>query len=270
MCRLLGYAAPEPTTSAELIGATGCADWQAMGILHDDGWGTAWLHEGQVHRIRDAAAGTDNPDLTAALTRTPARARVTHLRLATEGMANQESNTHPFLTEGIAFAHNGSVKPVEKLRSMADPTEVEAVGGTTDSAIIFALILERVHGGESLLAATTGVVEMVRSQFPTAAINLLLLDSTQLIAAHANEGAVPPHEDFDSSGLGSRLPRDHRDHYFQLSWTRRPDGAFALSSSGLDTAGWTRMAQHTAVHVDLATLDATFVPLAETPRGQTG
>lgn len=270
MCRLLGFAAPAPTTSVDLIGASACADWQAMGILHDDGWGTAWLEDGHVRRVRDSAAGTDNPDLTAALTRSPARARITHLRMATEGMANQESNTHPFLADRIAFAHNGSVEPVERLRAMADPATVDRVGGTTDSAVIFALILERVRDGEPLFTSTTAVAESVRRQFPTAALNLLLLDSTQLIAVHANEGAVPPREDFEASGLGPNLPRDHRDHYFQLSWTRRPGGAFVLSSSGLDTAGWTRMTQHTAARVDLTTLEATFVPLTQTSRGPTG
>lgn len=270
MCRLLGYAAPTPSTSADIVGADACADWQAMGILHDDGWGTAWVQDGDVLRTRDDTPGTDNPELTEALTRAPASARISHLRLATEGMANQESNTHPFLVDGIAFAHNGSVTPVDRLRAMADPAVVDDVGGTTDSAIVFALILERVRRGDSLLASTTGVVEAIRRAYPAAALNLLLLDSTQLIAVHANEGAVPPHEDFESSGLGPRLPRDHRDHYFQLSWKRLPGGAVAFSSSGLDAAGWTRMPQHTAARVDLTTLETTFVGLAETSRSNVG
>ena len=45
MCRLLGYAAPRPTTAAEVIGGLACAEWQRMGRLHCDGWGTAWLDE---------------------------------------------------------------------------------------------------------------------------------------------------------------------------------------------------------------------------------
>lgn len=263
MCRLLGYAARGPVTSDDVIGAASCADWQRMGRLHADGWGTAWVDEhDHVQSHRDPSDGTASPDLANALSTRPSRARLTHLRLATEGMRNQLSNTHPFQVGDVAFAHNGSVRPVERLRRMVTPEDVAPVGGTTDSAIVFALILRRVREGQELFDATIDTVDQLRDLFPTSSLNLLLLDPTQLIAVHTNEGAPVPYEDFEASGLGPDLPRDHEDHYYQLSWTRSGDGSIAFSSSGLDTDGWTRMEQHTAARVDLATLDLELVTLA--------
>ena len=46
MCRLLGFISPTPTTAADLIGVDDCRQWQAMGSIHDDGWGTAWIDPG--------------------------------------------------------------------------------------------------------------------------------------------------------------------------------------------------------------------------------
>lgn len=263
MCRLLGYAARGPVTTDDVIGPASCADWQRMGRLHADGWGTAWVDDAthvQVHR--DPSDGTTSPDLADALSSAPSPARITHLRLATEGMRNQLSNTHPFRAGDVAFAHNGSVRPIERLRPMVTADEIAPIGGTTDSAIVFALILRRVREGQRLFDATIDTVDQLRDLFPTSALNLLLLDPTQLIAVHANEGATVPYEDFEASGLGPDLPRDHEDHYYQLSWTRTADGSIAFSSSGLDTDGWTRMEQHTAARVDLATLETEFVTLA--------
>ncbi len=267
MCRLLGYAAPRPTTAAEVIGGLACAEWQRMGRLHCDGWGTAWLDElGSVRQFRDPSDGTTNPDLASALVEHEATARITHLRLATEGMRNELTNTHPFVADGIAFAHNGSLHPVERLRAMVTPDEVARVGGTTDSAIVFALILRAVDAGVPLLEATTSTVATLRDEFPTAAINLLVLSDAELIAVHSNEGAPVPTEDFEASGLGPDLPLDHVDHYYQLSWSRAADGAVAFSSSGLEGDGWQRMAQHTAARVDLATLQVDVVDLAHARR----
>lgn len=104
MCRLLGRASRAPMTDADVIGADGCAEFQRLGRLHGDGWGTAWLVDGDdgatLHRLRDPDNPTHSAALTEALVETPARARITHLRFATEGLATQLDNTHPFVADG--------------------------------------------------------------------------------------------------------------------------------------------------------------------------
>src|SRR5690606_25107029 len=109
---------------------------------------TAWLDGDQVRRYRDAALGLDNPDLTDALLDTPSRARLTHLRLATEGLATRVANTHPFRVGEIVLAQNGSVAPIERLREKVTDAELARVGGETDTAMVFALILRRHEAGE--------------------------------------------------------------------------------------------------------------------------
>lgn len=267
MCRLLGYAAPRATTAAAVLGAADAREWQRMGRLHADGWGTAWVDEaGDVRRYRDPSDGAASSDLADAIEDGEAVARIAHLRLATEGMGNVLRNTHPFVADGIAFAHNGSIHPVQELRTMVRPEEVERIGGTTDSAIVAALVLREVARGVPLFEATTATVARLRERFPTSAINLLVLSADELVAVHANEGAPVPLDIFEASGLGVDLPLDHVEHYYQLSWRREADGAVAFTSSGLQADGWHRMAQHTAARVDLATLELEVVDLPRTAR----
>lgn len=267
MCRLLGRASSEATTDREAIGAEHCAEFQRLGRLHADGWGTAWLADGdRLNRLRDPGDPVTADALTAALNREPSRLRVTHLRLATTGMANRVSNTHPFQWQDIVLAHNGSVSPVAPLRELVTAEEIARIGGTTDSALVFALVIRKVENGVPLFDAVTGVVEELRTRFPQSALNLLVASPAELIAVHANEGAPIPREDFAASGLGDDLPRDHVDHYYRMCW-RQERGSVAFCSSGLATDGWTPMAQNAAARVDLATLEVEFRTIGTPGRG---
>ena len=254
MCRLLAHVSPAPATTWDLLGEASCREWQRLGRLHTDGWGTAWLDGREVRRYRDTTRGLDNPDLTDALGDTPSRARLTHMRLATEGFAKRLQNTHPFRVGDIALAHNGSVTPFAPLRSRVTDAELERVGGETDTAVVFALILRKVDVGIPLFDAVSSTVAELRREFPTSALNLLVLSPDELIAVHANQGAPIPHGLFEESGLGDDLPAGHVDHYYQLSWRRSEDGSIAVTSSGLTGGGWNRMSPETAVRVDLDTL----------------
>lgn len=273
MCRLLGRASLEPLTDRQVIGADGCAEFQRLGRLHADGWGTAWLDDRDVSsegptmaRLRDPGDPLAATELTRALTKIASRLRITHLRLATEGMANEVANSHPFQWRDLVLAHNGSVSPVAELRTMVGQEEIARVGGTTDSALVLALVVGEVERGTPLFDAVAGVVGRLRQRFPRAALNLLVASPAELIAVHANEGAPVPHDDFAASGLGEDLPRDHLENYYRLSW-RQDDRSVVFSSSGLVTDGWTPMAQHTAARVDLATLAVEFRTISGADRG---
>lgn len=261
MCRLLGYAAPALTTAQDVIGEQSCAEWQRMGRLHADGWGSAWVQHDQLEHVRSAESALQNPALSFALTAEPARARIAHLRLATEGLAKTLDNAHPFLTDEFALAHNGSIRPIERFLELAGPEERAPHGGNSDTSVMVALISRRLQEGSSLFDAVIETVEFVGREFPGSSVNLLVLDREQLIAVHSNEGAPLPTDEFDEANLGDDIPLDHYDHYYLMSYRRDEHGTVAFTSSGLGHDGWTSMPQNTAARVDLATQSLTFTPL---------
>ncbi|MGO3650030.1 class II glutamine amidotransferase [Agrococcus casei] len=258
MCRLLGYAAPVTTTTQEVIGEANCSEWQRMGRLHADGWGTAFLGEHGIERVRSAHSGLRDPELDAALTNVPSTARLTHLRLATEGIARTLENAHPFVTDRFALAHNGSIKPVAEFKKLVNTDELEPHGGDSDTSVLVALITRALDAGLTLSDAVITTVESVSEKFPGASINLLVLSESELIAVHANDGASLPTDEFDEANLGDDLPLDHIDHYYQLSYRRAVDGTVAFTSSGLAHEGWTPMRQNSVATVDLETLRLEF------------
>ena len=256
MCRLIGFISPTSTTAADLIGADECRQWQSMGTVHDDGWGTAWIDTDTeaVARFRTPTEGADDPRLTRALDADASEGRICHLRMATTGLKDLEENTHPFLADGVAMAHNGSVHPIERLREYVSVAEVEEIGGTTDSAIIFALVLRDLRLGESLLDAVTGTVRMLRAGFDHPGINLLFLTTEEMIVVHATAGTQVPY-------LQGPLPPDHHDHYYRMSWQRSPENAMIVSSSGLEHKGWSLIEQNTIMRLTVADGAETIVRL---------
>ena len=259
MCRLLGFASPTPTTVSELLGEPATHDWQKLGRLHRDGWGIAHSQAGSIQGIRSAHDGTHDPALTTALHDTATTSFIAHLRLATEGMSNMTANSHPFIANGIALAHNGSVHPVNGLRDLIHARRLEPIvdkiGGTTDSALVFALVLKELDRGESLLDAVTITVDYLRSHFGSPGLNLLVVDGQQLVVSHANESSPIPYEDFEVSGLGPDLPRDHYEGYYEMWWKRSASGAVIVSSSGLARNGWNPIPQGIVASVNTSTCE---------------
>ena len=67
----------------------------------------------------------------------------------------------------IVLAQNGSVTPIERLREKVTDAELARVGGETDTAMVFALILRRHEAGEPLFDAVSATVsELRREQKP--------------------------------------------------------------------------------------------------------
>lgn len=256
MCRLLGYAATTETTFGSEIGPLQCATFQGMSRLHADGWGTAWrTAEGDLLAEKDVHPAAESPRLTTDLAEVPARARIVHLRLATEGMPVSVENAHPFVKNDIAFAHNGSIVPTEWMREKLGPAYLDSDDTRTDSTLYFALVRQEIERGYEPFDAVERVVRGLREEYPIASLNALILTDHELIAVHSSENAKIPHHEFDASGLtAADLPRNHVDAYYKLSY-RRTDDAVVFSSTGIDVDGWERMPTASIARVDLETLD---------------
>ena len=271
MCRLLGYASARSRTTESILGGTQSAVFQDMAVLHKDGWGNVRLddsaHPPKLKAVRSPESGIHDEQLTDVLTEQSSRAQITHLRMATDGMACEPQNTHPFVADGLAFAHNGGLAPLELLEERIAPELAAELNGDTDSERYFAVIRTAVASGLGLVDAVQAAVHELRPLFPHASMNALLLSPTYLIAIHASQGAKIPSEDFDASGLSdTELPADHRTAYYLMRQKRLDDGTVVFASSGLDIVGWEPLAPETIVAVDLRTLETETRAIADEPR----
>lgn len=253
MCRLIGFAAPVPTTLTELVGADQAALFRDMGRLHCDGWGSAWLDPDlRSHRSTGAVPDVLDPS--------PATACVIHLRWATEGLAVVPEHTHPFVADGIALSHNGSISPRAELEELLAPDMLTSMDGITDSERYLAVIREEVAGAANHAEAVARAVAKLRGRFPLASLNALILTESTLIVVHASTGSLPPFEDMVASGIHD-LPRGHGDDYFQMFWHRGPHDALVFSSTGLDNDGWEPLPPESITTVDLASMRMTQAEL---------
>jgi predicted glutamine amidotransferase len=264
MCRLLGSASPVPTTVEAVLGAGQRQVFADMARLHRDGWGTAWRTEdGRIRRHVRPTSGIDDPELEDTLAAGPATARIVHLRLATMGLACSTENTHPFLADGMAFAHNGSLEPSGPIDRLVGAEQAADLRGTTDSERYFAAVRTLVAGGASVFEALVDTVAALRTAYPNRSLNALLLTGSELFAVHASENVPIPLGAFAASGIPvDLLPRGHVDAYYLMRTRRGEDGSILFASSGLDIAGWDPVPAETVTRVDLATLTAETVPLS--------
>src|ERR1700754_2654093 len=142
MCRLLGVVSATPISVSQAVGADVLSDFVALTKIHGDGWGIASVRlPGQHPRIEvSAGSALDDPHFAAATRDHRAAASLVHLRWATNGLAVQRENSHPFVADRIAMAHNGSIKPIAALDNLLEPRIAASLRGATDSERYFAVI----------------------------------------------------------------------------------------------------------------------------------
>jgi len=262
VCRLLGYVADRPTSVAEILGEEGLADFTALTVVHGDGWGMAW-HEPSENETGSASSprsAHDDPRYAELVRQPLGRAGLVHLRWATEGLAVAPENTHPFVDDGYAFAHNGHISPVPDLEALLDGESRARLRGTTDSERYFRFLLQCIaETGDELEGVARGVGILMR-EFPESSLNALMLTPEHMLAVHINSRASTPpalHELFDSE---EEMPTRHATEYFAMDYRLAPDAVHVISS-GLDEEGWTLVPDDMAVMVDLHTREMTQLDL---------
>lgn len=253
MCRLFAFVSPERSTARRELHPDGLESLLSLARLHGDGWGWAGVDEAgtPAEVFRSPHSAVSDADFERSID-TPAHAGLVHLRWATAGLPVNLNNAHPFRADGLAFGHNGTIKPLDDVRSLLSPASVAALQGTTDSEMYFALIREQVAAGRDLHEASVRVVRMLRERFPHASLNALLLGPEQLIVVHASAtSALTPHDLERMGPLAADLPVGHNEDYFALRWRESPDGTIAVSSTGVAGAGWQPLPAESVTAVDL-------------------
>lgn len=238
MCRLLGVVSASPIAVADAVGDGVLKDFVALTKVHGDGWGVAEMDLGTVPTVRvSAASAVDDPDFDAAVRDDPHAASLVHLRWATSGLAVEPQNSHPFSADGLAMAHNGSIKPMAPLDELLEPAVAATLRGTTDSERYFGVIRQHRRTSPTLAEAVRRAVAQLRGLYPDASLNALVLGEDQLIVVHAHARSVLLAEDIEEISA-TDLPAEHLKDYFALRMARPRDDVVVVGSTGFGDLAW--------------------------------
>jgi predicted glutamine amidotransferase len=264
MCRLLGVVSAVPVSVSDAVGAPTLKDFVALTKIHGDGWGVADVTSpGRAPQVEvSAGSALDDPAFAAATADRSAVAAMVHLRWATNGLAVQPQNSHPFLADGIAMAHNGSIKPMAPLDALIEPEMAATLRGTTDSERYFALIRQHRATSPTLTEAVRRAVAQLREIYPEASLNALLLGEDQLIAVHAHARSRLPEEDIEEI-TAADLPTDHLEDYFALRWARPDEKTLVIGSTGFGDLDWQPLPPECVTAVSLTDLSMSLHPLGD-------
>jgi predicted glutamine amidotransferase len=265
MCRLLGVVSLTPVSIASAVGDAVLADFVALTKIHGDGWGVAGADRvGDVPRVTvSAGSALDDPDFGAAVDDPRSTASLVHLRWATSGLAVEPRNSHPFLTDGLAMAHNGSIKPMDTLDGLLDPTIAASVRGTTDSERYFALVRQHRAAAPSLGEAVRRAVAQLRQSHPDASLNALLLGEDQMVVVHAHAHSRLLAEDIEEISA-TDLPSEHLEDYFALRIARLGrdgDARVVVGSTGFGDLPWEPLPPESVIAISMHDLSVTTHPI---------
>jgi glutamine amidotransferase len=195
MCRHLAYLGPPRPLGSLLFEPAHSLEVQAYRPKHQpdvtlnaDGWGVGWWD----HALRPEPARyrTATPMWADRAFRTPAElvhtaAMVAATRAATPPSPVVDTGNAPFTAGPWLFSLNGFVVghdgPLgDQLRRAVSPARALGIEGTSDAEVLFALLLDRLDGGEAPSEAVRGLVGDVLARGP-ARLNVLLGDGRSVV-----------------------------------------------------------------------------------------
>jgi glutamine amidotransferase len=189
MCRHLAYVGVPVRLGALLVDPEHSLYEQAWrprhqdrGVVNADGFGVGWYVAGDPVPARHRGAGAMWTDETFAdLARViHATAVLAAVRSATVGMPGGQAAAAPLRGGRFLFSHNGSFDdwPSAKLAAAVPPERLIQMEAPTDSAMLWALVLERLDAGVAMGPALAEVV----CGSGDGRINLLLTDGSTIAA----------------------------------------------------------------------------------------
>jgi predicted glutamine amidotransferase len=181
--------------------------------LNGDGFGVAWYvpdlrPEPAVFKAISPAWNNTNLHNLAPVTRS--HCLLAHVRAASPGLPVTELNCHPFVRDRFTFMHNGNVGGFaglrRKLREGLSDAAYDAIGGSTDSEHVFALLSdhwlaatepEPLERAAAALTRTIEQLERLRREHDIAApsyLNLAITDGRVALASrYVSPGAGQAH-----------------------------------------------------------------------------
>jgi gamma-glutamyl hercynylcysteine S-oxide hydrolase len=243
MCRLLAYVGP-PVTLESLLFApehslhrqSWAPRFQRSGTVNADGFGVGWYDldrrpEPAVYRSTRPMWGDRSFSSLAGLV--SATAVLASVRDATLPSVAEESATPPFSDGPYLFAHNGAIEGFREaaggqLRRMLSDERLGAVGGVTDTEVLFGLLLDRLDAGVGGAEALTSVIHTVGA-VSGGRMNLVLTDGRRIAATAygdslyvCNGGSLGP----GTTVVASEPFDDHP------AWETVPEGSVVEAADG--------------------------------------
>jgi glutamine amidotransferase len=237
MCRHLAYLGPPVALSRLLFEAPHALapqswaprDMRGGGTVNADGFGIGWYPApGAAPRRyrRDRPLWAD-PDLPQLAADTTAPAVLAAVRSATPGMPLGAPACAPFTGGEVLFSLNGRIAgwpdSVAKLAERLPVTELLGLEAPTDSALLWALLRQRLAAGEPAPTAAAATVTEVASAAPGSRLNLLLTDGRAIVATTWTHSLSVRR--VERSVLVSSEPLDEHP-----AWRPVPDGSLVVAT----------------------------------------
>jgi gamma-glutamyl hercynylcysteine S-oxide hydrolase len=224
MCRHLAYLGPTVRLRSVIVDPPYGLSRQAWaprrqryGTMNADGFGVGWYADGDPDPARYRHPGPIWGDESFAdLARvTSAGAMLAAVRSATAGTDHGAAAIAPFASGPWLFSHNGRVDgwpgSVGGLAATLPAEALLRLEARVDSALLWALALDRLRRGRTLAESLTDVVGMLRAAGVTGRFNFLLTDGQAIAATAAGD---------------------------TLFYRRRDDAVLVASEPGDDEPGW--------------------------------
>ncbi|MCO1577466.1 ergothioneine biosynthesis protein EgtC [Crossiella sp. SN42] len=242
MCRHLAYLGPAmPLADLVLTPAHSLlrqswapADMRGGGTVNADGYGVGWYPAPGADPVRHRSARPLWTDTSFAswAGAVSSGAVLAAVRSATVGMPVTETASAPFADGRWLFSHNGRVTgwphSLAALAGALPVTDLMTLDAATDSALLWAVLRNRLRAGEPAAAAVADLVRMVAEAAPDSRLNLLLTDGTSIVATTWWHSLSVRHT--GSSVIVASEPSDERD------WQPVPDRHLVVATpSTLDT-----------------------------------
>jgi gamma-glutamyl hercynylcysteine S-oxide hydrolase len=187
MCRHLAYVGPPITLASllyeppsSLVRQSWAPRHQRHGTVNADGYGVGWYAPSvrpQPARYRRAGPIWADRSLASMAGTIVTGAALAAVRSATPPAPSEETGAAPFTSGPWLWSVNGAVSadPVGLRRSISD-TRAAGIEGSSDSELLFALLLDRLDDGYDAAAALVDLLAI------PGRLNLLLTDGSTIWA----------------------------------------------------------------------------------------
>ena len=249
MCRHFAYLGPEVALQTllyapphSLIHQSYAPRRQRAGLLNADGFGVGWYPTGAAAggppaRYRRAVPIWGDVNLADLARVTRSGAVLAAVRSATPGFPVQEGANAPFTAGRWLFSHNGALPGwpacIAAVAPDLDPATLARQNTVTDSTFLWAVILERLEGGEDAAEVVRSVAATARER-TGGRVNLLLHDGARIVATAAGDtlcyrqGVHPGPDGTAVPGvIVASEPFDDAD-----GWVDVPEGALLVATAG--------------------------------------